>query len=215
VGLRIPFLSSRVLWFHVRVVMVGKLKNDVRKMSRDEKSLRCHRSTPATNEDTFDCYCLYVGVGTSIEKVEEAFHVLPATQTMATAKEMWSMGESSDGNDVVQVGRKAHAVIAYENNGWTGVDVSVIQHIAAPISVSLYRSVNAHTQFIYARNGTVVRVFDPVLYNPEGAIAEELALNFAHSSDASVFELLEVLTGIVIERAWLLEERRCAYRRAV
>ena len=177
-----------------------------------------------TSDDGFGVYCLYIGVGAAPERVKAAFGIKPETEQLASASEMWKLpGLGDGGNDAVQIGQLGEAVVTYENNGWTGVDEAVIKAIGATISVSLFRNVNAQTQFVYAKDGVIIRSFDPVMYDPEGAIAEETALHFGPVSDspysgvgneARAFQLMEILTGVRLERDWLLEERRPAYLRA-
>ena len=177
-----------------------------------------------TREDEgFGVYCLYVGVGVGADSVMAAFGIVPDSEQLATAAQMLNFpGLGDGGNDCVQIGQIGDAIIAYEHNGWTGIDADVIKKIAAPISVSLYRNVNAVTQFVYAKHGEIIRTFDPVLYDPEGAIPEETALNFTPVSDspysgegneARAFQLMETLTGVRIERDWMLDLARPTFLR--
>ena len=197
---------------------------DLLAKSRIAKGLSVPASYEWTNDDGFDVYCLYIGVDASPDRVKAAFGIKPETEQLANAAEMWKLpGLGDGGNDAVQIGQLGEAVIAYENNGWTGVDVDVIKAIAVPVSISLFRNVNAQTQFVYAKDGVIIRRFDPVMYDPEGAITEESALHFSPVSgspyscagnEARAFQLMEELTGVRLERDWLLEERRPAYLRA-
>jgi hypothetical protein len=171
-----------------------------------------------TETDTLDAYCVSIIVGKEISLVETAFGIEHDTLKLANSNEMWDIaGPDSGGNDVVQIGMLENAVITYENNGWTGIDRDLIKRIAAPIYVSMYRNVNAVMNFIYAKDGKIIREFDAVLYDPSQAIAEELELDFLNSDshkDALSFALAEKLTGIAVNSDWLLEERRATYRRA-
>lgn len=74
----------------------------------------------------------------------------------------------------------------------------------------IYRSVNADMQFIWARDGHIVRSFDPLLYEIPGlgdVLPEEEGLRFGLGSPmGSSFALLEKLTGLSLTRE-LLEDR--------
>jgi Family of unknown function (DUF6461) len=166
--------------------------------------------------EALDAYCISIITGTELIAIETAFGIERNTLTQAKSSEMGAIaGPDSEGNDVVQIGELENAVITFENNGWTGIDHRVIKHIAAPIYVSMYRNVNAVMRFVFAKNGEIIREFDAVLYDPELAIAEELALDFSgDDKDALSFALAEKLTGIPIDGAWLLEGRRPTYRRS-
>ena len=194
---------------------------------RIAKGLSVPASYEWVSDDGFDVYCIYIGVYAApnlVKLVKAAFGIKPETEQLASASEMWKLPDlGDDGNDAVQIGQIGEAVIAYENNGWTGIDEAVIKEIAPTISVSLFRKGNAQTRFIYAKHGVILRSFDPVMYNPEGALAEETALNFRPVTDspysgagneARAFQLMEELTGVRLERDWLLKEKRPAYLRA-
>jgi hypothetical protein len=166
-------------------------------------------------------YCVYIGVGVSQEQVGKSYGIIPETHCLKNASSMWGIGQTSDGNDVMRLGELGDAVVAFENNGWTGIAESVVHAINAPLSVSIYRDVNSHSTFIYAKQGKIIRSFDPVIYNPEGAIPEEERFGFepprddpnwgAHNEEFA-FQLMEILTGIALSREWLLDELLPTYR---
>jgi hypothetical protein len=168
-------------------------------------------------DERFGSYCLYIGKGAVSATVLSAFGAVLETERRANATELWSFpGLGSDGNDVIQLGQIGDAVVVYEPNGWTSIDETVIKAIAAPVSVSLFRNVNAVMQFTYAKGGKIIRIFDPVLYRAEGFIEEERALGFAENGDNNdfkSFQLIESLTGIRLGGEWLLDQRRPSYLR--
>ena len=71
----------------------------------------------------------------------------------------------------------------------------------------IYRGVNADMQFIWARNGQIVRSFDPLLYEIRGVgdvLSEEEGLAFGLGSPtASSFALLERLTEVTLTQEFL------------
>jgi hypothetical protein len=66
----------------------------------------------------------------------------------------------------------------------------------------------------FARDGVLIRTFDPLLYDGDAAaLPEERGLPFgvAHAR-AAALAFLARITGVVIERDWLLTPRRPTYR---
>jgi hypothetical protein len=170
------------------------------------------------NHESLTAFCLTIAVGAALPDVEQAFQIVPSTRQDTRISEYWDTfgKDSAGGNDVVQLNSLHHSVIAVENNGWTGADdhdAKLFAHITASAYVSIYSSVNGNMRFVYARNGTLVRAFDPLLYNADGALAEEQ--RFAWGTPAplqSAFGLAEVLTGVVITEAWLLGQAHPTHR---
>jgi hypothetical protein len=108
----------------------------------------------------------------------------------------------------ILVGELAPGVVVAENNGWWGVH----EELAAAVSrggrlASYYRSVNADMTFVHAVDGSVRATFDPLL-DPVPAALQAAAdgLDFgAETVGAPSFALLERLTGVRVERSWLLD----------
>jgi hypothetical protein len=71
----------------------------------------------------------------------------------------------------------------------------------------IYRSVNADMQFTWARDGNILRSFDPLLYDVWAVgevLPEEEGLRFGGGSPtASSFALLERLTGLSLTQEFL------------
>ena len=168
----------------------------------------------------FDAFCVSVLLGVSEDEVAEAFAVDRATRRLATFAEQGEMGvpyPEGYGNDTVQIDALGNAVVCIESNGWAGVEGDRARRLPAGGSmVAVYRNVNALMQFMYARQGEIVRSFDPLLYDPAGALDQEAGLPFGHpgSPTAAAFALMEGLTGIPLTRHWLIERAHPAYRRA-
>jgi hypothetical protein len=164
-----------------------------------------------------DAYCLTVVLGADPGGVLEAFAADPGSRRELTLAGQRSLAAPypGGGNDTVSVDVLAGAVVCAEANGWAG------QHLprAAALSsagpyVSWYASVNADMTVLYARDGALVRDFDPLLYDAEGALPEEAGLPFGlEHPGASAFAVAERLTGVRIERDWLLERPHPTYRR--
>jgi hypothetical protein len=166
--------------------------------------------------------CLGVAVGATSEMVLRAFAADDELGEMTLA-DAWSASESGFGNDVVQVAALDSAVVTIEPNGWRGVDGGIAADLSHDGSyAAFFWNVNAHMRFVYARNGVLVREFDPLLYD-EGeraaeALPQERDLPFPRDdSDVltpsrAALALLDVLTGVRFTRPWLLEVPRPTYR---
>ena len=166
--------------------------------------------------DELEPFCISIAFGAKREAVETAFRIVPDSRKLTKVAELWDFaGPESQGNDVVQIDALANGIIAFENNGWTGEDNDgiVIKAIGCPAFVSIFRNVNAVMSFVYAKDGIVVRRFDPLLYEAEGALPEEklYAWNLEHPT-VSAFALAETLTGIEITQAWMLDQPHPTYR---
>ena len=166
--------------------------------------------------DELEPFCITIAVGAELALVETAFKIIPETRKLTTAAEYSDFaGDMSEGNDVVQINTLSNSVVVIENNGWTGCDLdhSIIKSIGCPVFVSVFRNINSVMQFTYAKNGVLVRQFDPLLYDAEGAIPEEASYswNLEHPI-VSAFALAETLTGIEMTRAWLLDQAHPTYR---
>ena len=161
-----------------------------------------------------DPFCMTIMIGAKREAVDTAFKIVPASRKLTTIADHWTFaGPDSEGNGVVQIDTLESGLIAFESNGWTGDDASVIRQIAAPLSVSIFRNINAVMRVTVAQKGQVVRQFDPLLYDADGALPEESAYNWnVEHPVASSFSLAETLTGIEITQAWLLDQPHATYK---
>ena len=176
------------------------------------------------DSDVVMAACLGVAIGATRDVVLRAFAVEHELGVMSLAH-AWAKSESDFGCDVVQVARVDSAIVTVEPNGWHGVDGRVAMEISQLGSyAAFFWNVNAQMTFLYARDGSVVRQFDPLLYD-EGndvspALPEERDLPFPRDEAASLtprraaLALLERLTGVRVTRSWLLDEPRPTFRRA-
>ncbi len=163
---------------------------------------------------TMDAFCFCIAVGARRSAIDAAFKVVLASMRMTLAKDYFEFaGPESSGNDVVQIFEVNNAIVTFEGNGWTGDDEEVIKQIAAPMSVSIFRNVNAVSRCTLAQNGEVIRQFDPLLYDASGALPEETALQWKSDHPlGAAFALAEMLTGVEITRSQLLDTLHPTYR---
>jgi hypothetical protein len=170
-------------------------------------------------DPVFDAHCVSVVVGSTIEQVVLEFQADPASVRQVTFAEQRDMGmpyPQGFGNDTVQIDSLDDAIVCTEANGWAGVDEHRARALSAHgLHVACYRSVNADMQVVCARSGTLVRSFDPLLYDRAGALPEEAGLPFGEpgASASAAFALVGRLTGIRLTRRWLVDERHPGYRR--
>jgi hypothetical protein len=116
---------------------------------------------------------------------------------------------------VVQAAELHGRLVLVEPNGF----LTTRPETAATLSragslISVYWNVNRLMSFVAARDGVVVRRFDPLLFTStaEGTpLPEEEGLVFGQvepSPLGAAMQLTERLTGVAIGRAWFLEEPR-------
>ncbi|SDF18102.1 hypothetical protein SAMN05660662_1222 [Blastococcus aurantiacus] len=114
----------------------------------------------------------------------------------------------------VQVEELEGWLVVAEPNGWFLSDEQKLAALSREgVAVSVFFNVNAKFRFIVARQGVVVRSFDPVVptYEPAGdPLPEEGGLGFGVDEDttANSFVLLERLTGVRLDESWLTEQPR-------
>ena len=111
----------------------------------------------------------------------------------------------------VQAAEVGDWVVLVEPNGFQASLPTTIAALSrAGTAISVFWNVNRHMSVAVARDGTVVRSFDPLLFGV-GAQGEPLpqeeGLPFGQEGAAvpAALELAERLTGVRIEKAWLLE----------
>jgi hypothetical protein len=171
----------------------------------------------ADNCPDLDAFCVSVAVGSAPEAVAVAFSADPGGVRSGRFADQWDMKRPDGfGNDTVQIDTVGSAVVCVEANGWAGIDDDRARRLSqAGPYVALYRSVNADMDVVHARAGQVVRRFDPLLYEADGAIPEEdgLAFGVPGGPVSASLALIERLTGVRLTRAWLLEDTHPTFRR--
>ena len=101
-----------------------------------------------------------------------------------------------------------------EPAGWATADPDKLAQLSANgTAVSVFWNVNAHMLFGLARAGSPVRFFDPLLYSADAdALPEESEFEWGVGHpQASALGLLERLTGVRVERDWLVGPARPTY----
>ena len=168
--------------------------------------------------EELEAFCLTLAVGAQRAEVERAFKIVPESRKLTTVAQYWeTFGQDSQGgNDTVQIDTISGSIVAFESNGWTGADhyeLKTFSLIKCRVYVSIFRNINASTSFVLARDGQLVRQFDPLLYEADGAVVEENAYAWGLEHPIpSAFVLAEKLTGVSVTRDWLLGQAHPTYR---
>jgi uncharacterized protein DUF6461 len=122
--------------------------------------------------------------------------------------EDWVAGSADDGSYWIGAGQVGQWTFVWEDNGFQGsLDRTAARLSAGSVFVSAYWNVNAVEAFTYARDGQVVRQFDPVLDPPGGgsgdALPAETRLDW-EDAEASMLRLQSTVTGEqAADPAWL------------
>ena len=102
--------------------------------------------------------------------------------------------------------------VLIEPHGWAGATPAVLQRLSdGGRAVNVFWNVNALMHIGWAEDGRVVRSFDPLVEErEEQRLPEEADLPFGEPETtlAAAFVLVERLTGVRIERDWLVTRRR-------
>lgn len=155
------------------------------------------------------CVCAATGVDQ-----RDALSIVAASDdsaplTFEEAHAMWAIDATP-----LQVDTLGERLMLIEPNGWRCTDATIVGRLSTGgRAASVYWNVNALMRFVYADHGEVLRDFDPLLYEPRGALAEEEGLPFGHPGrpGAAAFVLLEQLMSVGISAEWLTAERRPTY----
>jgi hypothetical protein len=153
--------------------------------------------------------------GTSLRQVGELLHFDWATERLATLVEAERQQDHDTGNYVVQVEQRDKWLVLIEPNGYLASMPNAVSALSdLDVAVSVYWNVNAQMRFAMYADGVLVRSFDSLLpdLGPEGRpLAEEAGLPFGVEGEipeAAALTLAERLTGVSIDRAWLLDQTR-------
>ncbi len=156
--------------------------------------------------------------GSDLRTVGRVFRLQEATEHPATFEEAWDSWEWDDAAEfTVMVGERDGWLVVVEPNGWGGAQDEVLGPLSrgGGTAVSVYWNVNAVMSFSLARDGEVVRSFDPrdpaTGPGPHGdPLPEEAGLPFGEEDADPQYlavELLERVTGVQLDGEWLLESR--------
>lgn len=111
----------------------------------------------------------------------------------------------------VQLGEVDGWTVVVEPNGYICSQDQVLTKLAAKgRAVMVFWNVNMDSRFGYARDGELLRVFDPVLGGSEVGepLPQEAGLPTAEQPIQAALELAKALTGISVDGPWLLEQTR-------
>lgn len=173
----------------------------------------------AQEDDGFDAYCVTIVRGAPIDDVIDAFGCDRSSRVDAPFAAQRGMSvpyPDGWGNDTIQIDMLDGAVVCLEDNGWGGTEDPRPARLSRNGSyAAVFRNVNAVMQVVAAEGGHVRRRCDPLLYDAEGAVAEEGDLPFGDPELATLamWVLLERLTGLRLTRGWVLEQPHPTYRR--
>ena len=115
------------------------------------------------------------------------------------------------GSVAVQVDTIGDWTVLVEPNGWvTSYGDSLSRLSEGGRAGNVFWNVNANMSFGWAVDGALVRQFDPLLYDADGALPEEADLPYGHPGRATgaALTLLTRLTGVIIDPSWLLDQAR-------
>ena len=179
--------------------------------------LRDHGWADATNSPDLDAISLTLiqPVGRPYVEALRPREVIGRSLTIAQALEAsLEVEDLGWGSCVAQTDVIDGWSVILEPNGW----VTSLPEVVARLSdegraINLFWNVNAVMSFCVADLGVVLRAFDPLLYDDSDPLPEELDLPFGQPEivRAASLALIARLTGVRVERSWLLERARPTY----
>jgi len=136
--------------------------------------------------------------------------------TVAEARERASDQTELDYGSAIEAGMVGGWVVTVEANGYQGTLPEVVRAISkGSRAIVVFCNIHAHTRFLYAVDGVVVRSFDPLLYDDptpwDGPpLPEESGLDFGSGHPmASAFACAERLTRVRLTSDLLDEHGDC------
>ena len=103
-----------------------------------------------------------------------------------------------------------HWVVSFEGNGFLATLDDVVRRLSDHRrAIVLFRNVNVLMRFVYASGGSVIRAFDPLLYENRSLwigepLAQEQGLTFGLGAPmASAFACAERISGVTLTREFL------------
>jgi hypothetical protein len=145
---------------------------------------------------------------------------LPRPLTFGEAQdEATKLDDFAWGSELLQADQVLDWAVFVEPWGWaTSLSEIVAGTSKGGSAISVFWNVNAVMRVVVARDGQVVREFDPLIYDDGGApMPEEVGLPFGEvgPSRGAALVVAERLTGVALTKNWLLERRRPTYRIAL
>lgn len=117
------------------------------------------------------------------------------------------------GSLLVQLDQLDGWTVFIEPSGWAASMPEVVARLSrGGVAVNVFWNVNANMSACLARDGQVVRQFDPLLYEAgDSPLAEEQGLPFGDPAAplrAASVAFLARISGVDFDQAWLLSPRR-------
>lgn len=122
--------------------------------------------------------------------------------SIGEARKWASEQVAPDSGSAIEAGVVGGWVVTVEANGYTATLADVVRRISkGSRAIVVFRNIHAHTTFLYAVDGVVIRSFDPLLYDDptpwDGPpLPEESGLDFGSLPMASAFACAERLTRL-------------------
>jgi hypothetical protein len=154
--------------------------------------------------------CLTFVEGLSPDDVEVSLGANQASRHHATFEQAADEQDFVDERFAVQIGVLDGWTVIVEPNGYICSQDAVLGRLStAGRVVMVFWNVNLDSRFGYAREGALVRVFDPVLGTSEvgDPLPEEASPSHEQPIPAAL-ALAEALTGVRVTGPWLLDEAR-------
>ena len=155
--------------------------------------------------------------GLGLQQVGDLLRFDWSTERLITFAEAEMQQDFNTGMHAVQAdlveSQRGPWLVLVEPNGYLAQASEALAALSdADVALSVYWNVNALMRFGMYADGVLVRSFDPLLTDAgaEGKpLVEEAGLRFGveGDSEAAAMTLAERLTGVAIEREWLLDER--------
>lgn len=112
--------------------------------------------------------------------------------------------------NAVEAAELGRWVVSVEENGFLAMHADVLRRLSEHrTAIVLFRNVNAVMRFVCAREGSVIRAFDPLLYDDRSSwigepLAQERDLDFGVGAPmACAFALAERVSGVTLTREFL------------
>jgi hypothetical protein len=148
--------------------------------------------------------------GLSPDEVEVRLGADPASLRSTTFEQAADEQDFVAERFAVQIGVVDGWTVLVEPNGYICTQDAVLAGLStAGRAVMVFWNVNLDSRFGYAREGVLVRVFDPVLGTSEvgDPLPEESGTSEGQPIQAAL-ALAEALTGVRVTGPWLLDEAR-------
>jgi|APFre7841882630_1041343.scaffolds.fasta_scaffold44439_2 hypothetical protein len=125
----------------------------------------------------------------------------------------FALADFAAGSVLAQLDELQGWIAIIEPCGWAAAPPEVVARLSAHgVAVNVFWNVNADMSACLARDGALVRQFDPLLYDPgDRPLPEERGLPFGDPSALvrrACLAFLARCTGVGIGEAWLLETSR-------